>query len=106
MKETDLLEYGCKKFQEEKFDEALEAFVLAYCKGYEREWILDNVYRCYMEGNQEEFQRAYALLQVEEQMPYEECILDFIPYKEGEYYIFDKEQRTFKIYRKSESARR
>ena len=32
-----LVEYACLRFEEEKYDEALEAFVLAYSKGYERE---------------------------------------------------------------------
>lgn len=96
MTEEKLIEYACEKFQEERYDEALEAFILAYSKGYEQDWILNNVYQCYVEGNEEEFQRAYESGAAADQVPYEECLLDFIPYREGEYYIFDKELRIFR----------
>lgn len=96
MNEAELLEYACEKFQDNKFDEALEAFALSYCKGYEQDWILENIYKCYMEANQEEFQKSYSLLAADEIVPYEECLLDFIPYKDGEYYIFDKEKKIFR----------
>lgn len=95
MNEEELLTYACERFQEEKFDEALEAFVLAYCKGYEQDWILENIYQCYVEGNQEEFRKAYKFWQLEDMAAFEECLLDFIPYRDGEYYIFDKEQKRF-----------
>lgn len=91
-----LLEYALKKFQEEKYDEALDAFVLAYSKGYEREWILENIYNCYMEGNDESFCNAYEHLALDTEISYKDCTLDFIPYQEGEYYIFDKEIKKFR----------
>lgn len=91
-----LLEYACDKFQEQKYDEALEAFVLAYCKGYEKEWIIENIYKCYMGGNEEEFRRVYNQQRIRNDVSFEECILDFIPYRDGEYYIFDKEMRVFR----------
>lgn len=90
MEATELVSYACQKFQEGKYDEALEGFVLAYCKGYEREWILENIYACYVDGNQQEFQDAYGKQNFENKIAYEDCMLDFIPYKDGEYYIFDK----------------
>ncbi len=96
MNEAALVDYAYAKFQEEKYEEALEAFVLAYCKGYEKEWILENIYQCYMEGNQAEFQSAYARHTGNVNVAYEDCILDFIPYKEGAYYIFDKEEGAFR----------
>lgn len=95
MNGEEILTYACERFQEEKFDEALEAFVLAYSKGYEQEWILENIYQCYVEGNLTEFRNAYESWENEEKIPFEECILDFIPYTEGEYYIFDRELKRF-----------
>lgn len=94
MNPEELIGYACKKFQEEKFDEALEAFVLAYCKGYEREWILETIEQCYLSGNEEAFRKAYAAHSCAG-VPYEACALDFVPYREGEYYIFDRERAAF-----------
>lgn len=91
----ELLDYACTKFQNEAYDEALEAFVLAYCKGYEREWVLENVYNCYMAGNEEEFRNAYEAVCGANGVLYEDCTLDFIPYKDGAYYMFDKETQQF-----------
>lgn len=96
VEEKELLEYACARFQECRYEEALEAFVLAYSKGYEQEWILNNIYGCYMEGNEQEFRNAYEQQEDGKKIPYEECILDFVPYREGEYYIFDKELGVFR----------
>lgn len=92
----DLLDYACEKFQAYKYEEALEGFVLAYAKGYEREWILENIYNCYMAGNEQQFRNVYERFRDKVDVPYEECILDFIPYRESEYYIFDKELQEFR----------
>ena len=95
LNEHDLIEYACTKFEEEKYDEALDAFVLAYSKGIEREWILENIYNCYMAGNDAEFRKTYEQLQEKTGVSYEDCSLDFIPYREGEYYIFDAIEQSF-----------
>lgn len=87
---AQLLDYAVSKFQDGKYDEALEAFILAYGRGYEQEWIIENIYRCYMWGNDELFRKTYEQCGSETGLSYEDCILDFIPYKDGEYYIFDK----------------
>lgn len=92
----ELLDYACAKFQNEAYDEALEAFVLAYSKGYEQEWILENIYSCYMSGNEETFRNAYEQQTDRTEIAYEDCILDFVPYRDGEYYIFDKEIGIFR----------
>lgn len=94
-KEQELLNYACKKFEAGAYDEALEAFALAYQRGYEREWILKNIYDCYMQGNQQTFRDAYEK-SAGDGFPYEDCLLDFIPYREGEYFIFDKKDGIFR----------
>ena len=96
MDEKQLVDYACLRFEEEKYDEALEAFVLAYSKGYEREWILENIYACYMEGNESAFREAYEKQGFDSGVSYEACALDFIPYKDGEYYVFDKACAEFR----------
>ncbi|MCI7129069.1 MAG: glycosyltransferase [Lachnospiraceae bacterium] len=92
----EILEYACARFEDARYDEALEAFVLAYGKGYEKEWILENIYNCYMEANEPEFRQVYSCLSEKCNISYEACILDFVPYKEGEYFIFDKEEACFR----------
>ncbi len=96
MDEKQLLDYACLRFEEEKYDEALEAFALAYSKGYEREWIIENIYACYMAGNEPAFRKAYEKQDFASGVDYEACTLDFIPYKDGEYYVFDKACAEFR----------
>lgn len=91
-----LLDYACGQFENGAYDAALEAFILAYTKGYEKEWVLENIYNCYMEGNKAEFQKTYEHWNTGMKPLYENLTLDFIPYREGEYYVFDKELRSFK----------
>lgn len=93
--ESELLFYACEKFNAGEYDAALEAFILAYGKGYEPSWILKNIYDCYMSGNDETFRTSYEQRQTGVDIPYDACTLDFIPYKEGMYYIFDKERQVF-----------
>lgn len=97
IEETELLGYACQKFQDEKYDEALEAFVLAFQKGYEKDWVKENIYKCYMSGNEETFQKTYEENEKIQNIgiKYEDCKLDFIPYKDGQYFIFDKEADCF-----------
>lgn len=91
-----LLEYACEKFQEEKYDEALEIFVLLYMRAYEQDWILEMIYSCYMSGNLQEFQNAFEQNADAGDLAYEDCVLDFIPYQDGKYYIYDKELAVFR----------
>lgn len=91
----ELLAYACSRFEEGNYSEALENFILAYNEGYEQEWILENIYRCYIAGNESEFQTSYEQCCIYEDIPYELCTLDFAPYKEGEYFIYDKIEKMF-----------
>lgn len=93
----ELLDYACVQFENGVYDAALEAFILAYTKGYEREWVLENIYNCYMAGNESEFRKSYEAWEIPgDSVEYDNCLLDFIPYRDGEYYIFDKEIKEFR----------
>lgn len=96
MENAQLLDYAVAQFQQGKYDDALEAFILAYGRGYEQEWIIQNIYSCYMWGNDEIFRATYERQMAESEIAYEDCILDFIPYRDGEYQIFDKEIGIFR----------
>ncbi len=95
-RQMDLIEYACEKFQMHCYEEALEAFVLAYTKGIACEWVLENIYNCYVSGNEEQFRETYERQAHGIPCAYEECTLDFVPYRDGEYFIFDKEQMIFR----------
>lgn len=92
----DLLGYACGRFEDGCYDEALEAFVLAYSKGIEREWVLENIYSCYLAPNEAEFQAAYGSTIGGGLLPYGDCALDFYPYQDGCYFIFDRELGLFR----------
>lgn len=96
MNEQDLLEYACRQFENEAYDAALEAFILLYTKGYEQEWVLENIYNCYISGNETEFRKNYELWDKDKKVAYENLTLDFVPYREGDYYIYDKEIQKFR----------
>lgn len=93
--ERELLDYACEKFEDGDYSTALEIFISLYEKKYEREWLLENIYNCYMSGNEETFRQTFRE-QAKDTVSYEECILDFIPFRDGEYFIFDKNLCVFK----------
>lgn len=93
---NELLSYACRMFEGGEFDTALEAFILAYQKGYEQEWILKNIYSCYVAGNEDTFRNFYGQWEIGKKVAYDDCILDFVPWRDGEYYIFDKEDAVFR----------
>ena len=70
--ENKMLEQACEKFQEGRYEEALKDFIAVYAKGYEKDWILENIYRCYLEGNEQEFQNAYEKYKGLDLIPYED----------------------------------
>lgn len=96
LNENEILEYAYSRFEEGDYGEALEAFVLVYMKGFEQNRILDDIYHCYVDGNEMEFRKSYEKQGFKEKCKYEECILDFIPCQEGQYFIFDKQEKIFR----------
>lgn len=94
-REELLYTYACEKFEQQKYDEALEAFILLYGKGYERDWIKNSIYQCYVDGNESQFRSVFELHAKGIKVNYEDCKIDFVPYKDGQYYMFDKEIQQF-----------
>lgn len=92
----ELLAYACRKFEEKEYEAALEAFILSYSRGYEQEWVIETIYQCYVAGNEAEYRNAFAQAAGGSEWSYEACTLDFIPLREGEYYIFDRELMAFR----------
>lgn len=96
MENAQLLDYAVAQFQQGNYDAALEAFILTFGRGYEQEWVIQNIYSCYMSGNDETFRAVYERHAADSGIAYEDCILDFVPYRDGEYQIFDKKTGIFR----------
>lgn len=90
-------ECGTRYFESERYEEAVLNWVRAYDLNYERESIIENIYNCFIQPNEQEFRKNYE--QNGEgftQVPFEACALDFIPLGENKFYIFDREEKIFR----------
>lgn len=90
-------EQGNIYFELEQYEQAVEAWICAYNLGYGREQIVEKIYQCFISPNDDEFRNNYE--QNNDgftRLSYSDCTLDFIPVNEETFYIFDKEEVTFK----------
>lgn len=95
--EDKILNLAIESFEQQSYDKALELFILSYQKEDYKQYVLDNIYSCYISGNEDVFRRSFRMY-VENNFCdclYEDCKIDFIPYKEGQYFLFDKELKKF-----------
>ncbi len=83
------------RFNCEEYDKALELLISVYEQEEYSEWALQNIYDCYMNANDEEFRNQFEQNNQISEYKYEDCVLDFVPYRDGEYMIFDKEKKEF-----------
>ena len=95
--ENNILNLAIENFEQKNYDKALELLILSYEKEDCKEWILENIYNCYIAGNEEEFRNSFQKYTEKNsyKYAYEDCLIDFIPYREGEYFLFDKEKQNF-----------
>ena len=95
--ENNILDLAIENFEQKNYDKALELLILSYEKEDCKEWILENIYNCYIAGNEEEFRNSFQKYTEKNsyKYAYEDCLIDFIPYREGEYFLFDKEKQNF-----------
>ena len=91
----EVLELAYIKFEEKKYDQALELFIAVYNAGYEKKAILQNLYDCYISGNETVFRETFGHRNGKKIDLYDECNLDFYPYKDGEYYIYNRIEEKF-----------
>lgn len=91
-----LFQQGILYFEIENYEDAVECWIKAYIQGYEKELILENIYSCFVKPNEQEFRKNYIQCSNEfTKLPYEMCMLDFIPVSEERFYIFDRESDEF-----------
>lgn len=99
MKDIGALYYqrGIDFFENGEYEKAVEDWIQAYETGYEKKLILENLYGCFIEPNDEEYRKNYILnSEGFTRLDYQECLLDFIPVSEKRFYIFDKEAGIFR----------
>lgn len=87
---------GIKYFELEQYEQAVSDLIQAYEMGYEQDLILESIYQCFILPNEQEFRSNYERNSNGfTQLPFEECILDFIPVYEDRFYIFNREEKKF-----------
>lgn len=94
--ENNILDLAIENFEQKSYDKALELLILSYEKEDCKEWILENIYNCYIVGNEEEFRNSFQKYTEKNsyKYAYEDCLIDFIPYREGEYFFLIKKNKT------------
>lgn len=92
----DYFNLGLNLFEGGFYKQAVEYLIRAYDLGFAKQQILEDIYACFVYPNEEEFLNNFIHnSEGITQVSFEECILDFIPVSENEFYIFDKEQEKF-----------
>lgn len=87
---------GMEYLKAGQYAEAVSDLIAAYESEYEKELILESLYECFIRPSEQKFQENYKKNSKGiSQMPYQECILDFIPVSDTRFYIFDKEEQKF-----------
>lgn len=87
---------GICYFELRKYDLAVKDWIQAYEAGYEREMILENLYRCFIQPNEEEFRSNFERnSEGFTELTYDRCKLDFIPVSEEKFYILDRDAGVF-----------
>lgn len=88
------IEYALSLFEKGEYKQCAEAMIVCHNAGVEREWIEEFFYSNFIIPNEEEYKNTFYQVNRSE-INYEQCVIDFIPVSESEYYLFDKENRSF-----------
>ncbi len=83
-------------FELDQYEQAVQNWICAYELNYNRGEILDNLYQCFILPNENEFRNNFQQNNnwVAE-LTYADCVLDFIPVDEQNFYIFNRESKIF-----------
>ncbi len=88
---------GIRFFELEQYENAVTDLIQAYQCGYEEKRILEDLYKCFVLPNENEFQHNYEKNKAGiTKLHYDDCSLDFIPISEMKFFIFDRSDKTFK----------
>lgn len=89
-------EKGLVLFQEEKYQDAMETFILAFEQMEKRDEILDLLFSCFWEPNFEELKKTYeeSVSQISS-IPFEDLKIIFFPISDELFYLYDSEQQKF-----------
>lgn len=93
--DAQILELAYTEFEEKRYDEALQLFILTYSHGYQQEKIREILYDCYYAGNEQIFYESFVKTKGNHYCEFKKTSLDFFLYKDGEYYIYNKKTEIF-----------
>lgn len=95
----NILEEGLDLFEQGEYEKSIEKLIFLYEQGIMQEEILDFIYTCFIQPNEEEFLANYNSLNVlGKKMEYHELSIDFIPVSERRFYLYDKIEKCFLSY--------
>ncbi|MCM1256272.1 MAG: sulfatase-like hydrolase/transferase [Roseburia sp.] len=87
---------GMIYFEAGQHEQAVLDWIFAFEFGYEKEAVLQNLYQAFVYPNEQEFRQNYEKnSEGISRMPYDACVLDFIPVSDMRFYIFDREEQKF-----------
>ncbi|ATW25675.1 hypothetical protein [Candidatus Formimonas warabiya] len=96
-------EYAILLFHNKSYEESVKMLIAAYDLDYMKDQILEMIYDCFIDPNKEEFEDTYKInLQAfdsnyfGEKIVFKDLLLDFIPVTDNRYFVFDKEENSFK----------
>ncbi len=98
MKDTGIVyhQQALRFFETGQYEQAVENWIQAYDAGFEKETILNALYDCFVNPNEQEFREHFAQSATGyTKLAYEDCMLDFIPVSEDRFYMFDRETESF-----------
>ena len=89
-------EKGLLLFQEEKYQDAMDTFILAFEQMEKRDEILELLFSCFWQPNFEELKKTYedSVAQISS-VPFEELKIIFFPISDELFYLYDSEQQKF-----------
>lgn len=89
-------EKGLLLFQEEKYQDAMDTFILAFEQMEKRDEILELLFSCFWQPNFEELKKTYeeSVTQISS-VPFEELKIIFFPISDELFYLYDSEQQKF-----------
>ena len=89
-------EKGLLLFQEEKYQDAMDTFILAFEQMEKKDEILELLFSCFWQPNFEELKKTYeeSVTQISS-VPFEELKIIFFPISDELFYLYDSEQQKF-----------
>ncbi len=88
------INYALRLFEKGDYKSCVEAMIECFNTGIERDWIKEFFYSNFISPNEEEYKASFEAVN-HTGVEYEECMIDFIPISDFEFFLFDKQENIF-----------